>query len=328
MLNTEISLLSKFHREKRLTKRQYNKQYFIKVFRQGLIKFLTFLLLLGFAYIILYPFLFKILSSFMSENDLYNVLVELIPMEWTLERYTDIILYSDYLKNLGSTFLYSLLVGVGATFAAAFVGYGLAKFKFPGVRITIALVIISMMLPIASLSIPLYARFRFFDIFGIIEALGGIPLNFTDTPLPMLLLSFTGLSFRAGIFIILLRQYYIGVPNELIEAAYVDGSSVMSTYFRIILPMARSMLVVVFALAFAWEWTDTFYYSILNSTTGTLSQLVLSLNSMTISGEQREYTSAINQNAGAILAIVPLLIFYSILQKQIIQGIERSGIVG
>ena len=102
----------------------------------------------------------------------------------------------------------------------------------------------------------------------------------------------------------------------------------MGTYLRIILPMARSMLVVVFALSFAWEWTDTFYYSILNSTTGTLSQLVLSLNSMSIAGEQRSYISAINQNAGAILAILPLLLFYAVLQKQIIQGIERSGIVG
>ena len=92
--------------------------------------------------------------------------------------------------------------------------------------------------------------------------------------------------------------------------------------------MARSMLVVVFALAFAWEYTDTFYYSILNSNTGTLSQLVLNLNSMLVSGEQRQYSSAINQNAGAILAILPLLLFYAVLQKQIIQGIERSGIVG
>lgn len=320
--------LSKFKKEKRLTKKQYNKQFFLRVLREGSVKVLTFVLLLGFAYIILYPFLFKILSSFMSDNDLYNVLVELIPMEWTLDRYTDVLLYSDYFKNLGSTALLALIVAVGATFSAAFVGYGLAKFKIPVVvKLTMVLVIISMMIPIASLSIPLYSSFRWFDIFGIFDLIKD-PLNLTDTIWPMTILAFTGLSFRAGIFIILLRQYYIGVPNELIEAAYVDGSGVMSTYIRIILPMARSMLVVVFALAFAWEYTDTFYYSILNSTTGTLSQLVLSLNSMSISGEQRAYSSAINQNAGAILAILPLLLFYAVLQKQIIQGIERSGIVG
>lgn len=314
--------------EKRLTKRRFTKQLFVKKFRSGSVKFLTFLLLLGFSYIILYPFIFKVLSSFMSDNDLYNVMVELIPMEWTVSRYTDVLLYNDYFKAFGSTLLLSLIVAVGATFSAAFVGYGLAKFKFPAVKLTMVLVVISMMLPIASLSIPLYSTFRFFDIFGLIELFGGNPLNLTDTVFPMTILAFTGLSFRAGIFIILLRQYYCGVPNELIEAAYVDGSSVMNTYLKIIIPMAKSMLVVVFALSFAWEWTDTFYYSILNSTSGTLSQLVLSLNSLNISAEQRAYSSSINQNAGAILAIIPLLIFYTILQKQIIQGIERSGIVG
>ncbi len=315
-------------RNRRITKRRLNKQFFIRIFREYSVKLLTFVLLLGFAYIILYPFLFKILSSFMSDNDLYNVLVELIPMEWTLERYTDILRFSDYFKAMGSTFMFSVIVAVGATFSAAFVGYGLAKFKFPLAKLTMVLVVVSMMIPIASLSIPLYSTFRFFDFFGIIKAISGSPLNLTDSVWPMLLLSFTGLSFRAGIFIILLRQYYAGVPNELIEAAYVDGSGVMNTFFRIILPMARSMLVVVFALSFAWEWTDTFYYSILNSTTGTLSQLVLELNSLLVSPELRDYSSSINQNAGAILAILPLLLFYVLLQKQIIQGIERSGIVG
>ena len=223
-------ILSKFKKEKRLTKKQYNKQFFLRVIREGSVKVLTFVLLLGFAYIILYPFLFKILSSFMSDNDLYNVLVELIPLEWTLDRYVDVLLYSDYFKNLGSTALLALIVAVGATFSAAFVGYGLAKFKIPFViKLTMVFVILSMMIPIASLSIPLYTSFYWFDIFGLVKLFTGEAVNLTGTYWPMTILAFTGLSFRAGIFIILLRQYYIGVPNELIEAAYVDGAGVMST---------------------------------------------------------------------------------------------------
>ena len=93
----------------------------------------------------------------MSDNDLYNVLVELIPMEWTIKRYTDVLLFSDYFKVMGSTLLFSLIVAIGATFSAAFVGYGLAKFKFPAAKLTMVLVVVSMMIPIASLSIPLYS---------------------------------------------------------------------------------------------------------------------------------------------------------------------------
>ena len=286
-----------------------------------------FILLLGLSYIVLYPFLFKILSSFMSNEDLYDATVELIPKNWQLGRYKEILLYTEFLDGMKITAAYSLLVATGATFSAAFVGYGLAKFKFPLAKITLILVVASMMIPIATLSIPLYSSFRFFDIFGISELISGEKINLTGTPFPMALLSFTGLSFRSGIFIILLRQYYVGVPNELLEAAYVDGSGVINTFLKVVLPMAKSMLIVVFSLSFAWEWTDTFYYPILNSANHTLSNVVITLNLETYTSNT-QYISSVTQGTGAIMAIMPLLVFYAVLQKQIIQGIERSGIVG
>lgn len=291
------------------------------------VNIIKFILLLGFAYIILYPFIFKILSSFMSNDDLYDATVELIPRNWQLKRYTDILLYTEFLEGMKTTAFYSLLVAMGATFSAAFVGYGLAKFKFPFAKLTMVLVVVSMMIPISTLSIPLYSTFRFFDVFGIAELISGNAINLTGTPLPMALLSFTGLSFRAGIFIILLCQYYVGVPNELLEAAYVDGSGVINTFIKIILPMAKSMLIVVFSLSFAWEWTDTFYYPILNSANTTLSNVIITLNLENYTSNT-QYIAAVTQGTGVIMAILPLLVLYAALQKQIIQGIERSGIVG
>ena len=290
-------------------------------------KLLIFALLLGFAYIILYPFLFKLLISFMSREDMHSALVELIPMHWTLETYRFVVLETEYLPALGNTLLYALTAGLLGTLSAAMVGYGLAKFRFRGVRLLTVVVIVIMLMPLQTLSIPIYLNFHFFDILGLFRLFGGEGINLLDTVWPLIIMSATGFGFRAGVFIILMRQYYLGVPNELIEAAYVDGSGPYRTFVRIILPMAKSMLIVVFSLAFAWQWTDTFLASLLHRNVKLLPNLVLMLNTTTINDTER-YMSYVQANTAAILAIVPLILFYCLLQKQIIQGIERSGLVG
>ena len=291
------------------------------------VKILLLLLLIGLSYIVLYPFLFKILSAFMSDDDLYEPMVQMIPMNWTLERFVNTFKNSEFISGMFNTLLYSIIVAVCSTFSAAFIGYGLAKFNFKGKGIIFGLVVFTMLLPLQVVYIPLYSTFKFFDIFGIMSLFGSSGISLIDTPLPMLVLSITSLGFRAGIYVILLRQYYIGIPKELTEAAYVDGSTVMKTFWNIILPMARSMLIVVFSLSFAWQWTDTFYSSILMSGVKLLPSIVQVMTSVSANNNEY-YITLVNANTAAILAIIPLIIFYCFMQKQIIQGIESSGIVG
>ncbi len=291
------------------------------------VKILSLLLLIGLAYIVLYPFLFRILSAFMDTEDLYDPLVDIIPAHWTLKRFADVFANSEFLSGMLKTALYAIGVAVCSTFSAAFVGYGLARFKFKGNGIIFGLVVLTMLIPLQTVFLPLYTTFKFFDIFGVFSLFGSKGLSLVDTPFPMLMLAITCLGFRAGIYVILMRQYYAGIPKELIEAAYVDGSSVMNTFWTIILPMAKSMLIVVFSLSFAWQWSDTFYSSILNSGTNLLPRIVLLMTSYDPAAANA-YELSINANTAAIVAVIPLLIFYCILQKQIIQGIENSGIVG
>ena len=275
----------------------------------------------------LYPFLFKILSAFMTSDDLYDPLVEMVPAHWTISRFVDVLKSDGYLAGMLNTALYAVAAAVCTTFSAAFVGYGLARFKFKGCNIIFGLVVFTMLIPLQTVYLPLYSTFKFFDIFSLSTLFGGNGISLIDTPFPTILLAVTCLGFRAGIFVILMRQYYRGIPKELIEAAYVDGSSVMGTFFSIILPMARSMLIVVFSLSFAWQWTDTFYSSILNGGTKLLPQLVLIMNTM--SNQSFEYyETMVFSNTAAIVAVIPLIVFFCFLQKKIIQGIESSGIVG
>ena len=299
-----------------------------KYAKQFIVKFLIFVLLIGLSYVILYPFIFKILAAFMSKEDLYNSLVDIVPANWSLENFVYIFKKTNFTISLKNTAIYALVDAVLATASASLVGYGLAKFKFKGVKLLTFIVIIVMLMPIQTLSIPLYLNFRFFDPFGMISLFGGEGINLVGTMWPMIIMSATSLGFRAGVFVILMRQYYIGVPDELMEAACVDGAGPYRTFFSIILPMAKSMLIVIFALAFAWQWTDTFYSNLLYGEVKLLPSLLSLMKNVNWSSDSEYYLNFVRYNTAEILSILPLLILSCFMQRKIIQGIERSGLVG
>ena len=299
----------------------------MKNFRSITVKILTFILLCGLSYVILYPFLFKILAAFMSKSDLSNNLVTLIPMNWTFGNFRYVLKETEFFTALKNTFLYAILDASLATASAALVGYGIAKFKFRGVNVLTAILVVVMLMPLQTLSIPIYLNFYSWNPFGIFSVLGLSGVNVLGTPLPTVIMAATSFGFRAGIFVILMRQYYIGVPNEILEAAFVDGAGPYRTFASIVLPNARSMLVVIFSLSFAWQWTDTFYSDLLYGDKLMLPTLSAFLQNVEQS-DKEYYLQFVRANTFTILAILPLIILYCILQKQIIQGIERSGLVG
>lgn len=290
-------------------------------------KFLIFVLLIGLSYVILYPFIFKLLAAFMSKEDLYNSLVEIVPMHWSFENIKYVLKKTDFLVSLRNSGIYALLDATLATASAAVVGYGIAKFKFKGVNILTVIVIIVMLMPIQTLSIPLYLNFRYFNPFGVFSLFGSKGINLVGSIWPMIIMAATSLGFRSGVFIILMRQYYIGVPNELLEAAWVDGAGPYKTFFSIVVPMAKSMFIVIFALSFAWQWTDTFYSNLLYGDVKLLPSLVGMLRNIKLENANY-YLDYVRTNTAELMAIAPLLLLYAFMQKKIIQGIERSGLVG
>lgn len=298
-----------------------------KIVRNFSIKFLTFVLLIGFSYVILYPFIFKLLAAFMSQEDLYNPLVEIVPMNWSLENITYIIKNTEFLEALKNTGIYALIDAALATASAAVVGYGIAKFKFRGVNVLTVIVVVVMLMPIQTLSIPLYLNFRFFNPFGLFSLFGSKGIKLVGTIWPMIIMAATSLGFRSGVFIILMRQYYIGVPNEILEAAWVDGADPYKTFLTIVVPMAKSMFIVIFALSFAWQWTDTFYSELLYGDVKLLPSLVTMMKNVKLENVNY-YLDYVRSNTVELMAIAPLLFLYCFMQRKIIQGIERSGLVG
>mgnify|MGYP002571771408 FL=1 len=288
-----------------------------------------FILLAGLSFVILYPFIAKISAMFMSLDDLQNPTVWLVPQSPTLDNIRRVFAYGDYWKALGNTVLVSLTCAVLQTLSCTMVGYGFAKFKFRGRGLFFALAVLTIIIPPQTIYISLYMKFRYFDVFGLLSLLGITPLKLVEQITPMAILSFTALGLKNGLYIFVMRQFFRGVPRELNEAAWVDGCGPIRTFYVIMLPMARSMMVSIFLLSFAWQWTDTFYSSLFYRQMLVLPNILSKITVITSDAIGKgTMMSNVMLNTGVILIIAPLIVFYLISQKFFIQGVERSGLVG
>ena len=154
-------------------------------------------------------------------------------------------------------------------------------------------------------------------------------VNLTNTYIPMVLLSFGGLAFKNGLYIFLFRQFFRGIPDELEESAYIDGSGTFRTFVQIILPLSIPMMITVFLFSFCWQWTDEFYTNLFfpSDTVNMLVKLVGNTpqSLRTDYAGQELYYSAIRNTCG-LMIIFPLVIIYAFLQRFLVQGIEQSGL--
>ncbi len=300
-----------------------------------------FILLLGLAYVVLMPFFSKVTGSFMSPEDFIDVTVKYIPKYPTLDTYKAIISESGYWQACLNTLSLSLLCGVAQTFICSLIGYGFAKFKFRGSGLLFMLVVLTMIIPHQTLQLSMFMKFRYFDILGIFNFLGGgvteslelidfTSLNLNNSYWPLALLSLTGLAYRNGLYVFMMRQFYRGVPDELEESAYLDGCGVMKTFFRIIIPLSIPMMVTIFLFAFCWQWTDDFYTTVFFTSSGMklMPDIIMTPKSLDTDFAAGDlYISAIRNTCG-LLVIAPLIVVYLFGQRYLVQGIERSGIVG
>ena len=310
-------------------------------------------LLVGISYVVLFPFISKIAGSFMSPEDFVDVTVRLIPKNFTLDIYSAVLFELDYWEAFTNTLLISLISALLQTFICCLIGYGLAKFRFKGNSLVMMLVILTMIVPHQTLQLSMFMGFRYFDILGILSFLsGGASVGFlpdsinellaginiinlpdhglalTNTYWPLVILSATGLAFKNGLYIFMLRQFFTGVPDALEESAYIDGSGVFRTFFTIILPLSIPMMVTVFLFAFCWQWTDDFYTELFFTTSKiTLVPDIVEIPTSlkTDYAGQNMYYTAIRNTCG-ICIILPLVVLYCFGQNFLVQGIERSGL--
>ncbi len=287
--------------------------------------------LIGICYVVLGPVLGIISSSFFSNADNYNPMVYLIPEEPTLERYQMAYKYLDYSNTVVSSLLYSLSLTLVQVLVCSMVGYGFARYDFPLKKILFGCVVVMIVIPTHTIMLPLYMTFAKFDIFGIIELITGSSVNLLSTPIPMYILTLFGCGLRSGLYIYMFNQFFRGLPKEIEEAAYVDGAGTWYTYFRIMLVNALPSVVTVAIFSMVWQYNDTFYAKLfLISDDIVISKKIASIEA-SISTLEKILDPNILElylDAGIVLIMIPVILIYVLLQKQFIEGVERSGIVG
>lgn len=319
------------------------------------------LLLIGIAFVILQPFYTLLSKSLMAPQDFVDASVVKVPRHLSMGIYRAIIVDVQYFKFFFATLGLSLACALLQTFAACLVGYGLAKFKFRGNKIVFFAVILSLVIPHGTLQSAIYFHFSYFDILGILKFFSGgartgiagidsilskihiLPwpkgINMMNSIIPLILLSICGLAFKNGLYIFMLRQFFRGVPDELEESAYLDGANTFRTFWQIILPLSIPMMITVFLFAFCWQWTDDFYVRLFYISVDKPSLMAyladglpLSFASLItsyteITHQSSDYVQAMKYGCG-VMVCLPLTILYLFCQKFLVQGIERSGIVG
>lgn len=309
--------------------------------KKGTVSILRFLLLFGLCFMIIQPILSRISISLMSEKDLYDSTVVMLPRHPTLENYKIVFDLTSffrpdfpYLDSMLNTLWVSLAVSLLQIISCTLVGYGFARYSFPLKKLWFALVVAVIIIPPQTISIALYASFTNFDIFGIFRATTGNTLNLLNSPLPYMLMSITCMGLKDGLYIYMLRTYFQGIPKSLEEAAYVDGCSTMHTFLRIMLPDAVPTIASCFLFSFVWQWTDLFYtrnffrtFNMYSTKLNTIAAQVNTYFSKDAVGTVQVAPARVQQllNIGVLICIVPLIILYIFTQKTFVQSIAMSG---
>jgi len=211
-----------------------------------------------------------------------------------------------------NTLIIAVLTVIGTTISSALVAYGFAKIKFRGRGLLFGIMLSTMMIPFPVLMVTLFIIFRYLGEYT------GIPFNGTFKPLWVP--AFFGSAFN----IFLLRQFFMTIPDELSEAARIDGCSELGIFFRIIVPLARPALSVVALFAFMGAWNDFMGPLIyLHSP----RQYPLSLGLQTFQS-QHGGTEWNLLMAASLIVIAPVIILFFLIQRTFIEGIATTGIKG
>ena len=282
-------------------------------FSQAIWSIARFIIVFGLAFIILKPFYYKIVSGFMTRDDLLNPAVSLIPSGLSLTYWKSAL---SQLK-LPESFLYtsalSISVGLIQVIICTMSGYGLGRFRFRGRGLIFAVVILIMLVPADVTSTAQYIRFVFFGV-------GKATVNLMDTYWPIYILAFTGTNIKNGLYIYLMREFFRTMPGNLEEAAYIDGCGPIQAFLRVMLPNARGMMTTVFLFSFCWQWTESDYARMYFSEIPLFGNVFAS-----ISGSSN-MESTIIRNAAAVLILIPLIVLFLIFQKTLVKSVTLSGL--
>ncbi|NIK77146.1 multiple sugar transport system permease protein [Paenibacillus castaneae] len=252
------------------------------------------------------PFLWMLSASFKPELDVLTYPIQWIPKTWNAaENYREVwfgaLPFSLYYLN---TIKITLLTTVFSLIISSMAAYGFSKISFRGRDLLFIVILATFMIPSQAILVPQFMMYRWLGLFD----------------------SHTGLVLLGGSSVIgtfLLRQFYMSIHNEIIESARIDGANHLTIFVRITLPLVKSALATVMILRFIWTWND-YQNPLIFLRSDKLFTLQLGMTKF--SDVNGEFYSLMM--AGAVSAILPLLIIFIIGQKHVIEGVASGSVKG
>ena len=269
--------------------------------KKGMVTFLTYVALVIGAVVMIFPFIWMLLTAFKTNAEVMQIPPTILPSDWNMSSFTKAMDLLPFGKLYVNTILMIIARVIFAVAFCSMAGYAFAKLNFKGKNILFTLIIVQQMIPGQIFIIPQYQ---------IIAKMGA-----TNT---LFALVFPGIVSAFGTFF--LRQAYMGIPDEVGEAAYLDGCNRWQTFTKIMFPLTRSSVAALTVFTAVFAYTDLMWPIIVNTdiNTTTLSAGLSSLNG-------QFSTNYPVLMAGSLLAMLPMVVLYLIFQKQFIEGVAMTG---
>lgn len=274
--------------------------------QQTINRILIYIILITIALLVILPLLWMVSTSLKPKSQLFERQIHWIPRTITLDNYES--LFSNNNTPIVRWFVNSLFVASAVTVLTllvdALAAYAYARMNFPGKNILFGLLLTTLFMPGVMFLIP-----NFLTVYRL-----GLLNNYLGVILPAL----------AGVFgVFFLRQFFLGLPRELEEAAEIDGANRFQTFYQIVLPLAKPALATLGIITFLAAWND-FLWPLLILQNRTMQTLPPGLRTL-----QGAYTSEYGlMMAGAVVVAIPVLILYATLQRYIVQSVATSGLKG
>jgi multiple sugar transport system permease protein len=273
--------------------------------RPSLGRLATYLTLVGLAALYLMPLVWMVGTSLKTGPQAVAAPPVWIPDPIVPQNYPDALAKIDFPLALRNTLIYAVPSMILTVLSCSVVAYGLARVRWPGRDILFVICLATMMLPSQVTFIPLYVIYA--------------KLGWVGTFLPLIVPSLFGAPF----FIFLLRQFFLGIPNELSDAARIDGASELQILWRIVLPLSKPALITVGLFTFIDKWGD-FFGPLIYLRTPDLFPLSVAVQAFQ-SAHKTDWPLSM---AAAVVIAAPLVVIYFFAQRRFIEGITFSGIRG
>ena len=251
------------------------------------------------------PFFWMILSGLKTQPEVVQIPMTFFPKKFQWHNYVQVFTVINFGKLFLNSIIVALCVTCGVLLTSLMAGYALAKINFAGRYVLFLLILSTMMIPFYVAVIPLYFVIK---TLGWLNSYQALVIPAMVSPL--------------GIF--LARQFMLTLPNELIDAARIDGCSEFGIFWKIVLPLTKPVTATLTIFTFMFNW-DSFLWPLLVLSSSNMYTLPIGLRQLQLQTGVARYHLML---AGASIAVIPVLVVFLFAQKQIIQGITLTGIKG